>query len=91
MRNLRVLVNQSWCCPSQNTLGHDESSRQRSPTFPSFLSDAEEQRFQTFEDIMIEPANGTTRFLQALLDGKIDVRLATIMSPRFANAGLHNV
>jgi hypothetical protein len=42
------------------------------PTFPSFLFDAEGHLFQTFEVIMIEPANGTTRNLQALLDSETD-------------------
>ena len=62
MRNLRVLVNQPWAVHAAVLLKMPlvtmKPSRQRSATFPSFLLDAEEQIFQTFEVIMIEPANG---------------------------------
>ena len=40
------------------TLGDNKSSRERSAAFPAFLFDAQEDVFETFEVIVLEPAKG---------------------------------
>ena len=70
------------------TLGDNESSCERSAAFPSFLFDAQEYVFETFEVIMLEPANCGARICRPFRIAKLIPRSATMMSPRFANADI---
>ena len=54
------------------TFSDNKSSRERFAAFPSFLFDAQEDVFETFDDIMLKQANGGAGILYALLNSKID-------------------
>ncbi|KAI9438881.1 hypothetical protein BJY52DRAFT_1217340 [Lactarius psammicola] len=56
---------------AEDALGDNESPHKRSAAFATFTVDAQEDVFEAFEVIMIEPASGRTGNLQALLVAKL--------------------
>ena len=69
----------------EDALRDNEPAGERRPALPPLLLDAFKDTLEALHVVVVTPANGAARNLQALL-AKLTPRSATMMSPRLPNA-----